>query len=78
MDKTIAWRACAYSKYLRDKGYSEFSDAGNSSTTSDYPIRIDRICRKEGFTNWDDFGEHIFEIIKKYSPNGRIRVMEVI
>ena len=68
MKKPLAWRA--YSKYLRDKGYSEFSESGNPSTTYDYPSRVDKICRKEGFSNWDDFGENIFEIIEKYSPNG--------
>ena len=68
MEKTIAWRA--FSKYLHDKGYSDESKSGNRSTTYDYPSRIDRICKKEGLFNWDDFGEHIFEIIEKYSPNG--------
>lgn len=68
MKRTIAWRA--YSKYLRDKGCSEFSDVGNLSTTNNYPYRVDRICRREGFANWDDFGNHIFEIIEKYGPNG--------
>ena len=68
MEKTIAWRA--YSKYLRDKGYSEFSTAGHPSTAYDYPNRIDRICEIENFSNWDDFGAHIFEIIEKYGPNG--------
>lgn len=68
MKKPLAWRA--YSKYLRDKGYSEFSESGNPSTTYNYPSRVDKICRKEGFSNRDDFGEHIFEIIEKYSPNG--------
>ncbi len=68
MERTIAWRA--YSKYLRDKVYSEFSEAGNPSTTYNYPSCVDKICRKEGFSNWDDFGEHIFEIIEKYSHDG--------
>ena len=68
MEKSIAWRA--YSKYLRDRGCSEESETGNPSTTYDYPDRINRICNREGFSTWDDFGEHIFEILKKYEPNG--------
>ena len=68
MDKPIAWRA--YSKYLCDKGYSKFSEAGNPSTSYNYPSRVDRICKKEGFPNWDDFGKHILEIIEKYGPDG--------
>ncbi len=68
MDKTIAWRA--YNMYLRDKGYSEKSKSGNLSTTYDYPNRIDRICKREGYDNWDDFGEQIFDILGKYEPNG--------
>ena len=68
MDKTIAWRA--YSKYLRDKGYSEESKKGNPSTTYDYPTKVERICKKEGFANLDDLGEHINEIIQKYGQNG--------
>lgn len=47
MDKTIAWRA--YNKYLHDKNYSEESKSGNPSTTYDYPNRIDRICKREGY-----------------------------
>ena len=68
MDKTIAWRA--YSKYLRDKGCSEESKTGNKSTTYDYPNRIDRICKREGFENWDSLGEHIFDILPKYETDG--------
>ncbi|MBR5966621.1 MAG: hypothetical protein IK015_10950 [Treponema sp.] len=68
MGKTIAWRA--FSKFLHDKGYSDVTKRGNPSTTYDYPSRINRICEREKFSNWDDFGEHIFEIFEKYSPNG--------
>ena len=68
MAKTIAWRA--YSKYLRDKGCSEVSQNDNPSTTYDYPARIDRICRREKFANWDELGEHIVEILEKYDANG--------
>lgn len=68
MGKTIAWRA--YSKYLHDKGYSDFSDVGNPSTTHNYPNRVDKICRDEGYLNWDDFAQNLNEIIKKYSPGG--------
>ena len=68
MDKSIAWRA--YSRYLRDKGYSEESKTGNQSTTYDYPNRIDRICKREGFSTWDELGEHIFDVVEKYNVNG--------
>ncbi len=68
MDKSIAWRA--FNMYLREKGCSEESKKGNPSTVYDYPNRIDRICKREGYSNWDDFGDHIFEIIKKYDENG--------
>lgn len=54
MKKTIAWRA--FRKYLHDKGYSDESNAGNRSTTSNYPNRIDTICRKEKIATWDEFG----------------------
>lgn len=68
MNKTIAWRA--YSKYLHDKGYSDFSAAGNPSTTYNYPSRVDKICKREGFSNWDEFGRKLLQIIEKYRPNG--------
>lgn len=68
MQKSIAWRA--YKKYLHDNGRSNETPKGNRSTTSDYPDRVDRICRKEGFSNWDDFGEHIFGILSKYEKGG--------
>ena len=68
MDKSIAWRA--FSKYLRDKGYSEESKNKNPSTTYDYPCRVDRICEKEGFKTWDELGAHIFDVLPKYEPNG--------
>ena len=68
MDKSIAWRA--FSKYLRDKGYSEESKNKNPSTTYDYPCRVDRICKNEGFSNWDEFGNKIFEILEKYGKDG--------
>lgn len=72
MKKTIAWRA--FRKYLHDKGYSDESNAGNRSTTSNYPNRIDRICRKEKIATWDEFGEQINNIIKKYSAGGQEKI----
>ena len=66
MKKTIAWRA--FRKYLHDKGYSDESNAGNRSTTSNYPNRIDTICRKEKIATWDEFGEQINNIIKNIVP----------
>ena len=68
MNKSIAWRA--YSKFLHDKGYSDFSEAGNPSTTYDYPTRVEKICKREGYSNWDEFGEVMPSIIEKYGPNG--------
>lgn len=68
MDKPIAWRA--YSKYLKDKGYSEYSEAGNQSTTYNYPIIVERICKKENFANLDELGENIIAVLEKYGPNG--------
>lgn len=72
MKKTIAWRA--FRKYLHDKGYSYESNAGNRSTTSNYPNRIDTICRKEKIATWDEFGEQINNIIKKYSAGGQEKI----
>lgn len=68
LNKTIAFRA--YSKYLKDKGYSEESKNGNPSTVYDYTQRLERICKRENFISLDELGENISEIIKKYSPNG--------
>lgn len=68
MNRTIAWRA--FSKYLHDKGYSDFSENGNPSTTYNYPSRIDTICKRENFSNWDELGEHFPEILDKYSKSG--------
>lgn len=69
MEKTIAWRA--FRKYLHDKGYSDESKAGNKSTTSNYPDCINIICKKEKIATWDEFGEQINNIIKKYSAGGQ-------
>ena len=68
MEKTIAFRA--YSKYLKDKDYSEESKNGNPSTVHDYAQRVERICKRENFASWDELGENIFGIIEKYGPNG--------
>lgn len=68
MNKTIAWRA--FSKYLHDKGYSDFSENGNPSTTYNYSSRVDKVCKDEGFSNWDDFALHINDIIAEYGESG--------
>lgn len=68
MDKTIAWRA--YSKYLHDKGYSDFSENGNPSTTYNYPSRVDKVCKDENYSDWDELGENINKVIVKYSTGG--------
>lgn len=68
MEKTIAW--CAYSKYLRDKGYSDFSEKGNPSTTYNYPSRVDKVCKDENYSDWDELGENINKVIEKYSIGG--------
>lgn len=68
MNKTIAWRA--FSKYLHDKGKSDFSESGNPSTTTDYPNRINTICKNENFSSWEELGDNILQILEKYGSNG--------
>ena len=66
--KSIAWRA--FSKFLKEKGYSEITKSGNKSTTYDYPSRIERICKREKFESWELLGEQILDVVKKYSLGG--------
>lgn len=67
-EKTIAEKA--FEDYLRKKGASEISDSGNPSTVYDYPARVKRICKREGFQHLDELAWHINDIVQKYDKGG--------
>ena len=51
-----------FEQYLLDKNYS-------STTSVDYPSRLERLCRKEKF-NFEHLAQHLAEIMPQYELTG--------
>ena len=63
MDRTMMIARRAYRKFLLEKGCEE-------STADDYPVRVDGICKREGFNSWDELGLNIISMLEKYGKDG--------
>ena len=51
-----------FEEYLQAKNYS-------STTSLDYPMRLERLCRKEKFS-YEHLAQHIAEIMPQYERTG--------
>lgn len=52
-----------FEEYLQAKNYS-------STTSLDYPMRLDRLCRKEKIT-FELLAQHLAEIMPEYEKTGK-------
>lgn len=58
-----------FKKYLKNRGYKEFSSCGNQSTVYDYIKRIDKVCGVENYS-WHELANAIHKIIPLYDIGG--------
>lgn len=66
------WRT-AFIEYLANKGYSEYTPSGLSSTATNYANRIDRIRTAadcEAGISWEKLSEVIHDLIPVYDRGG--------
>ena len=54
------------------KQFEEYLQAKNYSTTTslDYPARLERLCRKEKFS-YEHLAQHLAEIMPQYEKTGK-------
>ena len=52
-----------FEEYLQTKNYS-------STTSLDYPMRLERLCRKEKIT-FEHLAQHLNEIMPQYEKTGK-------
>lgn len=52
-----------FEEYLLAKNYS-------ATTSLDYPMRLDRLCRKEKIS-YEHLAQHIYEIMPQYEKTGK-------
>lgn len=59
-----------FKDFLKDQGYSEFTQSGNPSTVYDYSKRVEEIREREGLENLDELANNIDKLVNKYDENG--------
>ena len=58
-----------FTQWLIEKGYPEFTPAGNRSTARDYPFRVEQVCENENLS-WDALAAQIDSVIPAYDRGG--------
>ena len=59
-----------FKNWLIQKGYSEFSGAGNPGTVYDYCKRVSRVIENEKLGSWEKLADNIGYFVKIYGPDG--------
>ena len=60
----------SFGRFLVDRGYKEWTLAGNPSTVYDYVKRIDKVCEWEG-CSWETLSARIDSVVADYDVGGR-------
>lgn len=58
-----------FRKYLKDKGYTEYTPSGNRSTIFDYSRWIEKICEREHIS-LEELNNNIVYYVAKYDIGG--------
>lgn len=59
-----------YESWLIRNGYSEWTFAGNPSTTHHYAYWVERVMKQENLDGWCELAEKIQDIIHKFGKFG--------
>ena len=60
----------AFTAYLIERGYKQFTDTGKNSTVYDYVKRIEKIMMWESYDSWNDVVDNIEHLCTLYGPGG--------
>ena len=62
-----------FERWLIKHGYSNWTSAGNPSTTHQYAYWVERVMDQEGYKGYSSFAEDIQIIITKYGDYGPMK-----
>jgi hypothetical protein len=58
-----------YAKYLKERGYAEYTPSGRPSTVYNYCVWLDRLCQWENI-DWHELSDNIDIIVGLYDVGG--------